>query len=234
MTLTFTNIVIVSVLLLLASCVTPIIKLPSNYFENRNKVGIIYNIDTNHFQRSGQQSLLYVFLTPGDKYFQLTQRLRKDIDLNNEIKDLYGEIFSKKSKDLVSINLTQQEFNDLPDFNKTSNSTTTYFHEKDLQFLKQKGIDDLLIVDVSYGISIYYYGFIETSKTAQCKIESQIIDLSNNQIVYRDVSHLTEPLKAKADPRNKEGELDEKMFNGIKKIIPKTFDLERSKFIKTQ
>lgn len=230
MKITFANITIVSVLFLLASCVVPV-KLPSNYFENGNKVGIIYTIDTNHIQISGQQGVLDILLTPGTKYFQLIQRVRKDIDLNNDIKDLYVDIFLKKSKDLVSINITQQEFNDLPDFNKTSNSTKTYFHKKDLQFLKQKGIDELLIVDITYGILISYYGFIEISKFAQCKINSQIIDLSNNQIIYRDVSQLTEHLKLKSDPRNKEGELDEEMFKGIIKIIPKTFDLEKNKFI---
>ena len=98
--------------------------------------------------------------------------------------------------------------------------------------MKQKGIDELLIVSVKYGILINYYGFIELSKNALCKINSEIIDLSNNQIIYKDFSLLTKNLKIKADPSNKEFELDNKMFDGINNIIPETFELEKNKFLK--
>tara|TARA_B110000977_G_C11048471_1_gene481447 strand:- start:1212 stop:1922 length:711 start_codon:yes stop_codon:yes gene_type:complete len=232
MKINFTKISIVLVLFLLTSCAVSV-KLPTDYFENgNNKVGIIYTIDTNHIHRTGNQGLLDLMLTPGTKYYDLNERVRNDIDLNDKVKDLYAQIFSKKAKDLILINITEQELNDLPSFKKTSTSTTTYFHKKDLQFLKQKGIDELLIVSVKYGILIDYYGFIELSKNAICTINSEIIDLSNNQIIYKDFSLLTKNLKIKADPSNKEFELDNKMFDGINNIIPETFELEKNKFLK--
>lgn len=230
MKINFTKISIVLVLFLLSSCAVSV-KLPTDYFENgNNKVGIIYTIDTNHIYRTGNQGLLDILLTPGSKYYQLDERIRNDIDLNDNVKDLYTQIFSKNAKDLILINITEQELNDLPDFKKTSTSSATYFHKKDLQFLKQKGIDELLIVSVKYGILIDYYGFIELSKSATCTINSEIIDLSNNQIIYKDRSSLAENLKIKADPKNKEGELDNKMFEGIIKIISETFEIEKNKF----
>lgn len=231
MKINFTNIAIVAVLFLLTGCAVSV-KLPTNYFENgNNKVGIIYKIDTNHIHRTGSQGLLDVLLTPGTKYYDLNERVRNDIDLNDKVKDLYREIYSKKGKELVLLNIPKQKFDSLPDFKKTSTSTTTYFHKKDLQFLKQKEIDELLIVSVSYGILIDYYGFIEISKYAKCTINSEIIDLSNNQIIYKDVSSLIENLKIKADPSNKEFELDNKMFDGINNIIPEVFELEKNKFL---
>jgi hypothetical protein len=53
MKINFTKTSIVLVLFLLTSCAVSV-KLPTDYFENgNNKVGVIYTIDTNHIDRTG-------------------------------------------------------------------------------------------------------------------------------------------------------------------------------------
>ncbi|TYC08432.1 hypothetical protein ES677_14470 [Bizionia gelidisalsuginis] len=219
---------IFGLLIILTAVSSCAVKMPlsSNYYSNQKKVGVIYLIDSIGVYREGAQGLLDMALTAGKRFKEPLSIVDKKINPNNDIKDLYIQIFKTKGKPLKDIDF-EYDIEKLTKFEKPSSSKKK-FHKYDLRFLKDKGIDELLIVDVQYGLLVSYYGMIETGKTGNCRIDSEIIDLSDNSIVFKDFSNSVEKIngKWKTPPRY------ENLKNSISGAIVKTINLERSKLNK--
>ncbi|MFL0102041.1 hypothetical protein [Tenacibaculum maritimum] len=200
--------------------------LPSNYYSNQKKVGVIYLIDSIGVYKQGAQGLLDMALTAGKRFKEPLSIVDKKINPNNDIKDLYRQLFKTKGKPLNEIDF-KYSIEKLTKFEKPSSSKKKY-HKYDLRFLKNKGIEELLIVDVQYGLLVSYYGMIETGKMGNCRIDSEIIDLSDNSIVFKDFTNSVEKIKGKwkTPPEY------ENLANSISGAITKTIGLEKTKLNK--
>ncbi|AUP79239.1 hypothetical protein [Flavivirga eckloniae] len=221
----FRNLGLIIILITISSCA---VKMPlsDNYYTNQKKVGVVYLIDSIRVYREGSQGLLDVALTPGKRFKEPLQIVDKKINPTNEIKGLYEGIFSAKGKPLKEIQF-DYDVKKLKKFEKPSSSKKKY-HKYDLRSLKDKGVDELLIVSVSYGLLVSYYGMIETGKKGNSHIASEIIDLTDNSIVFKGYSDSVEKIKGKwkTPPEY------ENLANSISNAISKTINLEKTKFNK--
>lgn len=199
--------------------------LSNTYFSNQKKVGVIYLIDSIGVYKEGAQGVLDMALTSGNRFKEPLSVIDKTIDPKENIKDLYKQLFRINGKELNEIDFNYNE-EELAKFKKPSSDKK--FYKYDLSFLKDKGIDELLIVKAQYGLLVSYYGMIETGKMGHCRIESEIIDLSDNSIIFKDFSNAVEKIKGnwKTPPKY------ENLSNSIATAIHKTIELEKSKLNK--
>lgn len=199
--------------------------LSDNYFSNQKKVGVIYLIDSIGVYREGAQGVLDMALTSGNRFKEALAVVDKTVNPNEEIKELYSQLFETNGKTLKEIDFDFHT-DKLTKFEKPSSEKK--FYKYDLRFLKDRGIDELLIVNAKYGLLVSYYGMIETGKMGNCRIESEIIDLSDNSIMFKDFSNSVEKIKGnwKTPPEY------ENLANAISTAINNTIKLEKSKLNK--
>ena len=211
--------------LLFLSCVTKV-PLTSDYFQNNKKVGVIYNIDTINVYREGQQGLLDMALAHGAKYKQPLAIVDKTANPYEKIRNTYQFLFNQKNKPLQHIDF-EYDVKKLSKFAKPSNSDKKY-HKYDLRKLKSEGIDELLIVNVKYGLLVSYYGFIETAIQGYCRINSEIVNLTDNSVIYKNFSMGKEKVRGKwKTPPNYDN-----LRNSIQNAIDKTLSLEKRNLTK--
>lgn len=204
------------------------VKMPlsNNYFANKKKVGVIYLIDSISVYKDGPQGLLDMALTSGKKFNEPLTIVDKKINLKDDLENLYNQIFQQKGKPLIEIDF-EYNIEKLKEFKKPKSSKKK-FHKYDLRFLKNKGIDELFIVEAQYGLLVSYYGMIEIGKMGNCRIDSKIIDLSDNSIIFKDFSNSEKKIKGKWKTPPKY----ENLQNAILEAISKTLELEKNKFNK--
>lgn len=171
------------VLLILNSCATHL-PMPKNYFENNKKVGVLYLIKPIDTFREGPQGILDMAITVGAKYKEPLSIIKDEVNPESQMKDLYSDIFKSKGKPLEEINLGY-DLKKRKEFKKPFKSKKKYF-KYDLRYLKDRGIDELLVVKVGHGIIVRYNGFLETGRRGICEVETEIIDLSDNSLVFTD------------------------------------------------
>lgn len=216
-----------SLLIIITTISSCAVKMPlsDNYYSNQKKVGVIYLIDSIGVYKEGAQGLLDMALTSGNRFKEPLSIIDKKINPNEDIKDLYRQLFKTKGKTLEEIDF-DYDIEKLTKFEKPSSDKK--FHKYDLRFLKDKGIDELLIIDAQYGLLVSYYGMIETGKMGNCRIDAEIIDLSDNSIIFKDFSNSVEKIKGdwKTPPEY------ENLSNSISTAIKKTIELEKSKLNK--
>lgn len=202
------------------------VPLTSSYYQNEKKVGVLYNIDTIGFYKMGSQGLLDMAMTAGKKFQEPIRVVGENYDPTMKIKELYQGIFDSKGKSMNEIDF-YYDIQTMSKFEKPSSSNKKY-HKFDVTSLKEKGIDELLIVNVRYGLAVSYYGFIETGYFGHCTINSEIIDLTDNSVIYKDISAINEKIKGKWEtPPDYEN-----LKNSISVAVDKTIQLENNKMNK--
>jgi hypothetical protein len=201
--------------------------LPKTYYDNSNKVGVLYIIDSIKTTTTGDQSFLESIITGNKRFKEPLNLINEKIKPNLEIKNLYSNIYNEKGKSLTEINYTL-DVKRLNEFVKPAKSEKKYYRY-DLRFLKSKKIDELLIVKVEYGLLVSYDGLIEDELFGNCKIESKIIDLNDNSIIFNDFSFFIEKIKGSWGENSPEYT---NLKNTILSAIQKTIELEKVKFSK--
>ena len=216
-------IILITASLLLTSCATKI-PLSKSYFNSGKKVGIIQikNNITNYKQ--GSQGLLDMAVTPGNKYKEPLKIVDKEIIPTEKINKLYNSIYSSKGIELIMID-EKIDFDRLNRFTKPKKSKKKYYKYSIMHLKKKYDIDELLLVDVKYGIMVSYYGFIETGRFGYCQIASEIINLDDNSYLYKDVSVSNEVIKGKWKNPPKY----EKLKTSIDRAINKSIQMEKIK-----
>lgn len=185
---------IILLALCLTSCGVTKISLASDYSKNNKKLGIIQVKQEIGIFRKGQ-GILDRAISPGNKYKEPLKTVDKEINPNEKIVKLYQDIFAEKGKNIEVIN-DSIDVQFLEKF-KSPKSSKKYY-QYDLRHLKSKhNIDELLLVDVKYGLFISYYGMIELSKSGYCNISSLIINLDDNSILFKNPSIQSFKLKGK-------------------------------------
>lgn len=219
------RLVILTILVILfaAGCAVNV-PLSTDYFQSEKRVGIILIKNDITTFKEGSQGALDHLLTLGNKYREPLEIVDKEINPNIIISELYQEIFKSNSKQLQTID-ESINFKNLEKFQKPESEKI--FHKYDLRYLKPKlEIDELLLVNVNYGLIINYYSIIEIGRMGYCKISSEIINLDDNSIIYKNQSISKETMKGKW----KTPPLYENLKNTIKKAIDNSIQQEKSKY----
>jgi len=174
---------LIGIAILFNSCVTTI-KISSKFY-NPTKVGIIVDIDTIRFSKTGNQGFIDMALTPGNKYTEPLKTIDPFVNPTTKIKnELYNLLESKYKKfEFINEDVNIEELNK---FEKPANSEGK-FYNKDLRGLKAKyNVDEIMFVNVSYGLLVQYYGFMELNRFGYSVINSIIVNLDDNSLLFRD------------------------------------------------
>ena len=172
------------------------VPLSVDYFQSEKKVGIIQITNDIGVSKLGSQGLIDVLLTSQEKYKVPLTIVDEEINPAIEISDMYQEIYNSNNKSLQIIDDTI-DFKSIAKFQKPESDKI--FYKFDLRYLKSKhNIDELLLVNVVYGLEIEYaYGLIVAARRGQCQISSEIINLDDNSLIYNHKSYSRENMKGK-------------------------------------
>ena len=191
-------------IIVLSSIVSCAVKVPlaNNYFNNQKTLGVIYFIEPIDVFKDGEQGYIENVLTPGNKFIEPLKIIDKKINPRGEIKNLYKQLLNTKGKSYVELEF-EQYLNKFEKFEKLS-STKREYYQYDLRTLKSHfinghEIDEVLIVSVKYGLWVYYDGLIVFKKMGECIIESEMIDLNDNSIIYHGYSVSLKSIKGRWD-----------------------------------
>jgi hypothetical protein len=192
-------VVLVLLFLSVSSCVTSI-PLSQDYFQSKKKVGLLLRVNKISKMRAGSQGLLDLALTSGDKFKIPLDTVERRIKANEKFTNLYTSIFSAKNKKLIilSENVKDSLEKNLKKFVKPENAQGKKYYQYDMRFLKEKyGIDELLVSNVSYGILVSYYSMIEIGKNGQTLVNTVIVNLDDNSLLYANPSSAVTEIKGK-------------------------------------
>jgi hypothetical protein len=209
-------------LLTVTSCVTT---LPLNQeFYNTKKVGIILQVDSIGMARAGGQGILDMALTPGNRFTEPLKKVEPKFNLNEILKSEITNILNTKNKQFQFIE-QKIDFQNLTKFEKP-NSEKKY-SKKDFRNLKvSNNVDEILFVNVKYGILVSYSGFIEVDKNGYVNITTEVIDLNDNSLMQQENFQTV----AKMNGNWKKGEDFENLTNSIQNAINSSITTLKTKF----
>ncbi len=215
---------LVVLLFVLVSCVSNV-PMNSEYLKKPSKVGVFVNVNDPQKYREGSQGLLDLAVTSGDKYQPLLDLTKKEIDRKNDLINLYTETLNAKGKEVVVIDeifdaKTAMKF-------KGDKVEGKKYYNYDMKYLKEKyGVDDVVFVNVSWGVIISYYSMIETGRSGYTYLENRVIDLKDNSLYYANDNVQTAIIKGKWNmPPNYDNAKSK-----IKESMDKAIEIERSVF----
>lgn len=180
-------------LLLMTSCV-PNVAVSNDYLAKKSKVGIYLTVNEPNKFKEGSQGLLDMAVTSGGKYEEALKLVSEKIQPKDQILKLYTDILQSKGKEVVVLNevfnsKTAKKFEGIKEKDK---KYATY----DFTNLKSKySVDEVLFINFNYGFLISYYGMIETGKFGFANYQPQIINLSDNSLIYAGSNVGQKPIK---------------------------------------
>jgi hypothetical protein len=223
------NLFYLGLFILVTSCATKI-PLSSNYINSQSRLGLILNskLESTGSSSGGGLGLVGALasnaLQPKTKYDDALNTIGPYLNPDEKIKQLYIDAFSGKRKQIIVVD-ELLDAKQLKDY-KVPKTSKKYF-EKDLTYLKDRyQIDEVLIVTVRYGLySRYKYG-IETARYGKAYIYPEIIDLSDNSIIYKDATRALTLIRGewKTPPAY------DNLKSGISKSIEQAISTEKAKY----
>jgi hypothetical protein len=203
------------------SCVSTV---PLNQqFYSTKKVGVIYKVKPIGMSKAGGQGLLDMALTPGDRFTEALKSVEPQLKYGETVKTEISNILTSKNKTFVVIDGVDQEA--LVKFQKPG-SEKKYANKDYRDFKKSHNVDEILLVDLTHGLLVSYYGLIELDKQGHSTISTEIIDLDDNSLLQREFIESAGALKGNW----KKGENFENLKEGIQTAITKTIETLRTKF----
>lgn len=184
--------------LLLISCQVTV-PLSADYWTKPSKVGVLVNVNPAAKFREGSQGLLDMALTSGDKYQPVLAHIHKNMNPQQDMISMYSEILKSKGKEVIVI-AESFDAKKATKFNKPENAGEKKYYDYDFRELKSKyGIDELLLVDVYYGIMVSYYSMFETGRSAHSAFNTKLINLNDNSLLLSNYNPQITPIKGKWD-----------------------------------
>lgn len=181
----------------LTSCVTNV-PMDSSFY-NEKKVGVIVQVDSISRFKEGAQGLLDMAISSGAKYKEALSYIGTQVDPQPSFKNAVLKKLDAKNKSYIFIE-DKIDLKSFTKFNKPETDSKIKFYAKDLRSLKDTyGVDQLVIVNVRYGLTIGYYSMIETGKGGSSYVTTEAIDLNNNALLYKDTYAKVIQFKGKWD-----------------------------------
>tara|TARA_R110001606_G_scaffold33112_1_gene99378 strand:+ start:46 stop:675 length:630 start_codon:yes stop_codon:yes gene_type:complete len=172
------EIIILITLILFISCGTKK-QLMNDFYSDNKKVGIIILNEQANIHREHKGGLVDIGSTNPEKFIEALKIINNRIDIKSQIENFYSEYFNSKNK--------KTEFLEM-NFDISKN-------EQIHKSLKGKGINQVIIVKVEYGLLLSYYNLLEIAKNGYCQINSEILDLDNNSVIYKNTSKSIKKIK---------------------------------------
>lgn len=211
-----------ALVLLMSSCVS-LIPLKQEFYNNK-KVGIILQVDSIGMAKAGGQGLLDMALTPGNRFTEPLKKVEPKFNVQETLKSEITSILKEKNKDFVFIE-QRLDYKNMAQFNKP-NSDKKY-SKKDFRYLKAAhNVDEIMYINVKYGLLVSYYGMIELEKDGYVNVVSETVDLSDNSLLQQDNFQTV----AKMDGNWKKGEDYENLRNAIQGAINNAATAIRTRF----
>ncbi len=178
-------------LLFFAGC-APVVPMNKQFY-NSKKVGVVLEVSNIGMAKSGSQGLLDMALTPGDRFKEPLQKIEKKIHLKDTLQQKIARILGSRNKAFVFLP-DGTNYENLPDFSKPKSKKK--FPKKDFRSLKgDNEIDEVLYINVKYGLLVSYYGVIETGKQGYVNLTTQIIDLTDNSFLQAQTNQTVADIK---------------------------------------
>ena len=211
-----------TLVLLMSSCVS-LIPLKQEFYNNK-KVGIILQVDSIGMAKAGGQGLLDMALTPGNRFTEPLKKVEPKFNVKETLKAEITSILKEKNKDFVFIE-QRLDYKNMIQFNKP-NSDKKY-SKKDFRDLKAAlNVDEVMYINVKYGLLVSYYGLIELEKDGYVNVVTETVDLSDNSLLQQDNFQTV----AKMDGNWKKGEDYENLRNAIQDAINNAATAIRTRF----
>ena len=162
-------------------------------------------------------------INTGYKYKPVLDDVHQNMNPKQQLIDLYKNILSSKGKEVVLIT-ENFDHKTATKFKKPENAGEKKFANYDFRTLKNKyGVDEVLFVDVNYGIMVSYYSMIETGRSAYIFTRSEIVNLNDNALLLGNTNIQSNVIKGKWNTPPYEN-----VKNNIKIIIDKTIAAEQN------
>lgn len=180
---------------LLVSCQ---VNVPMNaeYLNKPSKVGIFVNVSEPQKYREGSQGLLDLAMTSGDKYQPMLEVAKEKISFKDDLVSIYSEALKAKGKEVIIIDenfdpKTAAKF-------KGEKAEGKKYAHYDLRNLKEKyGVDDVIFVNVNWGVIISYYSMIETGRAGYIYLDNNVVNTTDNTLFFAQNNVKMEIIKGK-------------------------------------
>jgi len=184
----------ISIILLLFSSCSRIIPMNPEYYKAPTKVGVLVISHDIDMARTGSQGLLDYAITPGNRFIEGLETVEDDVEPTEDITTMYQKIFEGNGKEYVLIEPEDPFREGIP---RSGKSGKKYSQYNFAELKSTYGIDEVLFVRVNHGLLVSYYGFIELEKTGYCNILSEIINIDDSSVSYRNVNLKTSKMQGK-------------------------------------
>ncbi|WP_339882755.1 hypothetical protein [Polaribacter vadi] len=144
----------------------------NDFYSDNKKVGIIILNEPANIHREHKGGLVDIGSTNRERFIEALKIIKNRVDLKSQIENFYSEYFNSKNKKTEFLKMN---------FDISKN-------EQIHKSLKGKGINQVIIVKVEYGLLLSYYNLLEIAKNGYCQINSEILDLDNNSVIYKNTS----------------------------------------------
>lgn len=169
----------------LFSCVTKV-PMDANFY-NEKKVGVVIQVDSINRFKEGAQGLLDMAISSGAKYKDALSYIGTQVNPEPHFRNSVIGKLDSKNKSYIFIE-DKIDLASFAKFDKPEKDSKIKYFSKDIRSLKDKyNVDQLIIVNVRYGLTIGYYSMIETGRGGSSYVSTDIIDLENNTILYKDL-----------------------------------------------
>ena len=209
-------------LVVATSCVSTVAL--NQQFYNSKKVGVIVQVDSISMAKAGGQGLLDMALTSGNRFTEPLKNIEPKFNVQEKIKNEIAVILKSKNKQFEFLN-EKLNYEGLDKFEKP-NSDVKY-SKKDFRNLKTtNNVDEILYLNVKYGLLVSYYGMIELDKQGYVLISSELVNLSDNSLLQQETFQAV----AKMNGNWKKGDEYENLTNSIQEAIDNAVLSLKTKF----
>ena len=209
-------------LVVATSCVSTVAI--NQQFYNSKKVGVIVQVDSISMAKAGGQGLLDMALTSGNRFTEPLKSVEPKFNVQENIKNEIAAILKSKNKQFEFLDL-KLNYKGLDKFEKP-NSDTKY-SKKDFRNLKTTtNVDEILYLNVKYGLLVSYSGMIEISKQGYVLISSELVDLNDNSLLQQETFQSVANIKGNW----KKGDDYENLSNSIQEAIDNAVLSLKTKF----
>ncbi len=218
--------------LILAGCVSSS-HLGASYFTSPSRTGFILISElestTNSSSGGGLGAIgaaVSASLVPERKYDEALRTLAPVLNPDERVKQLFTDAFSSKGKNITFIDDTLN-LKTAAKFKPVKKEPGKKYFKQDLRSLKDKyQIDELVLVSVKYGLYCTYSYGIETKRYGKMYIRTNVINLTDNSIMYQGATINREQITGKWNTPPEYTLLR----NGISKAIETSLSQEKAKW----
>jgi len=179
-------------ILLFTGC-SRIIPMSGEYYKAPTTIGILVISQDIDMARTGSQGLLDYAVTPGNRFIEGLETIEDDVEPKATITNVYEKVFEANGKKYIVID-DEVFLNRMARSGKSGKKYSEY----NFATLKEKyNIDELLFVKLRHGLMVSYYSFIELDKTGYCNIVSEIVNIDDSSVSFRNVNLRTAKMEGK-------------------------------------